>query len=165
MSKTITEQKVLNKLDIPDFRHMTKDKVMSFASMLPDMDPEVAKKALEQFPEFAKTILEITKNYKETLEKGLEENAASTKVCYNACNAIIESLQKLLEKEDLSYEERKDITDKMIEVSKMMSDKDSENKNFTLKVLAIAGLATAVVSGGVVAVLGGKTNINLPKKI
>ncbi|WP_156951394.1 hypothetical protein [Lacrimispora aerotolerans] len=46
MSETITEQKVLNKLDIPDFRHMTKDKVMGFASMLPDMDPEVAKKAL-----------------------------------------------------------------------------------------------------------------------
>ena len=42
--------------------------------------------------------MKITKNYKETLEKGLEENAASTKVCYNACNTIIKSLQKLLEK-------------------------------------------------------------------
>ena len=56
MSKTITEQKGLNKLDILDLRHITKDKVMGFESMLPDMDPEVAKKVLEQFPEFAKTI-------------------------------------------------------------------------------------------------------------
>ena len=165
MSKTLMEQEVLNKLDIPNFRYMTKEKVMSFASMLPDMDPEVAKKALEQFPEFAKTILEITKNYKETLEKGLEENSASTKACYDACSAIIESLQKLLDKEELSFEERKYITEKMIEVSKMMNEKDSENKNFTLKVLAIAGFATAVIASGVVAVLGGKSNINLPKKI
>ena len=39
----------------------------------------------------------------------------------------------------------------MIGVSKIMSDKDSENKNITLKVLAIVSLAIAVVSGGVIA--------------
>ena len=59
MSKTLTEQKVLKKLGIPDFRHMTKDKVVRFASMLPKMNPEVAKKALEQFPEFAASTKEI----------------------------------------------------------------------------------------------------------
>lgn len=32
---------------------MTKDKVMTMVTMLDRMDPEVAKKALEQFPEFA----------------------------------------------------------------------------------------------------------------
>ena len=44
MGKTLTEIQVLDKMGIPDFRHMTKDKVMSFATMLPQMDPEVAKK-------------------------------------------------------------------------------------------------------------------------
>ena len=47
MKHSMTEDKVLRKLDIPDFRHMTKDKVVSFVSMLPQMDPEVAKCALE----------------------------------------------------------------------------------------------------------------------
>ena len=52
MKRTISEQKVLKKLGISDFRHMTKDKIVTFASMLPYMDPEVAKKALDQFPSF-----------------------------------------------------------------------------------------------------------------
>ena len=52
----MSEANVLKKLDIEDFRHITKDKVIKMASMLDKMDPEVAKKALEQFPEFAGTI-------------------------------------------------------------------------------------------------------------
>ena len=47
MSKQLTEAQVLEKLNITDFRHLSKDNVMSFASMIQDMDPEVAKKALE----------------------------------------------------------------------------------------------------------------------
>lgn len=50
MRYNLSEKKVLKKLGIEDFRHMTKDKIVQFASMLPQMDPEVAKKALEQFP-------------------------------------------------------------------------------------------------------------------
>ena len=64
MKRMLTEQQVLKKMDIPDFRHVTKDKIITFASMLPNMDPEVAKKALEQFPDFAKTSLEVMKEYK-----------------------------------------------------------------------------------------------------
>jgi hypothetical protein len=55
----MSEEKVLKKLDIVDFRHLTKDKVIKMASMLDKMDPEVAKKALEQFPEFANTTKEM----------------------------------------------------------------------------------------------------------
>lgn len=47
MNRSLTEKQVLRKLGISDFRHMTKDKVVRFVSMLPYMDPEVAKKALE----------------------------------------------------------------------------------------------------------------------
>ena len=57
MGKQLTERQVLEKLDIPDFRHITKDKVMEFASMLNKMEPDVAKKAIEQFPEFARMAL------------------------------------------------------------------------------------------------------------
>jgi hypothetical protein len=32
---------------------------MTFSSMLQNMEPEVAKKVLEQFPTFAKTTLEL----------------------------------------------------------------------------------------------------------
>jgi hypothetical protein len=59
MSKTLTEQKVLKKLGIQDFRCLTKDKVLTMASMLDKMDPEVAKKAIEQFQNFSDTMSEV----------------------------------------------------------------------------------------------------------
>ena len=74
--------------------HFTKDKVIKMASMLDKMDPEVAKKALEQFPEFANTTKEMLTEYKVSLDKGLESNNESVKAVYDTYNAIITSLQK-----------------------------------------------------------------------
>ena len=53
MKRTLTETQVLNKIGKPDFRHITKEDVVSLVSMLPQMDVEVAKKVIEQFPEYA----------------------------------------------------------------------------------------------------------------
>lgn len=52
MKKSLDEKKVLRKLGIDDFRHMTKDKVMVMASMLDKMDPEVEKKPWNSFRTF-----------------------------------------------------------------------------------------------------------------
>ena len=75
------EKKVLKKLGITDFRHLTKEKVIKMASILDKMDPEVAKKALEQFPEFANTARELLGEYREFFEKGIEANNQSVKEC------------------------------------------------------------------------------------
>lgn len=50
MSKMLTETQVLKKLNIPDFRHLSKDNVMSFVSMIDKMDPEVVKKSVRAVP-------------------------------------------------------------------------------------------------------------------
>ena len=114
------------------------------ASMLDKMAPEVAKKAIEQFPEFAHTMKDILHDYKQTLDKTLEENGESVKSYYSSCDAIISSLQKELDKENLSFDEKKYIIDKMIEVNKMKGDKDSENKKF-LATMAAVGVAAVGV--------------------
>ena len=160
MSKLMTEEKVLKKLGIDDFRHITKSKVIKMASMLDRVDPEVAKKAIEQFPDFSNTAKEILKEYKESLDKSLELNADSVKSYYDACNSIISSLQKEVENENLSFEEKKYFFDQMIEVSKMMGEKDSENKKFiagcvTLGVVAVTGVVAILGSA-----LGGNTTIH-----
>lgn len=163
MTRTLTEQKVLNKLKIDDFRHLTKDNVISMATMLDKMDPEVAKKALEQFPEFSTTTKEMLSNYKETLDKGLIENKESVQNYYDSCNSIIDSLKLELDKDDLSFEERKYIIDKMLEVSKMIGDKDSENKKFIATLVGISGLVVVGAVATIAATLGGNTNIKLDK--
>lgn len=155
----MSEAKVLKKLDIADFRHLTKDKVIKMASMLDKMDPEVAKKALEQFPEFANTNKEMLSEYKESLDKGLESNNESVKAVYDTYNAIIASLQKELENENLTFEQKKYIIEQMKDVAEKVDKKDTENKRF---IASMATLATIVVGGTVAvlaSVLGGNTQI------
>ena len=155
----MSEAKVLKKLDIADFRHLTKDKVIKMASMLDKMDPEVAKKALEQFPEFANTTKERLTEYKVSLDKGLESNNESVKAVYDTYNAIITSLQKELENENLTFEQKKYIIEQMKDVAEKVDKKDTENKRF---ITYMATLATIVVGGTVAvlaSVLGGNTQI------
>lgn len=161
MSKLLTEQKVLKKLNIENFRNLTKDKVITMASMLDKMDPEVAKKAIEQFPEFSNTAKEMLKEYKDTLDKGLEKNKESVESYYSVCKVTIETLKKQLENEELSFEERKYIIDKMLEVSKKMSEKDSENKKFIAIMSGLGLAAVGLVVTGLSSALGGNTNIEV----
>lgn len=155
----MSEEKVLKKLDIVDFRHLTKDKVIKMASMLDKMDPEVAKRALEQFPEFANTTKEMLTEYKESLDEGLESNNKSVKAVYDTYNAVITSLQKELEKENLTFEQKKYIIEQMKDVAEKVDKKDTENKRF---IAGMATLAAIVVSSTVVVLasaLGGNTQI------
>ena len=106
MNRTLNEQKVLKKLDIPDFRHLTKDKIIAFASLLPQMDTEVAKKALEQFPNFASTSLEVMREYKSILENAIVSNSETTKASIDMYNQVMISLQKMVDDENLTFDER-----------------------------------------------------------
>ena len=63
-ARLMSEKEVLQKLGIPDFRHLSKKTAVQFISSIPQMDPEVAKKALDQFPELANMALGIAKEYK-----------------------------------------------------------------------------------------------------
>lgn len=164
MGDQLTEQQVLQALGIPDFRHLSKDKVMAFASMLTEMEPEVAIKALEQFPEFSKTILELAKDYKATIDKGMDSNIESMKSCAEILQSIIDSLQGQLDKNDVSFDERKYYIDKMFEVAHLQREKDSENKQFIVKVLEIAGGAALVLGSVALVALGGKADFKLPIK-
>jgi hypothetical protein len=156
----MSEKKVLKKLGISDFRHMTKEKVVKFASMLPNMDPEVAKKALEQFPTFKELASDIVTQYKEIIDKAIDENAVSSKTFYDVCNSIIQSLQKELEEDNITSEDRERIEDKMIQVAQMIGEKDSENKGFLLKCIGLGTFAITCICGAAAAILGSNTQIS-----
>src|SRR5574344_187446 len=160
MNRTLTEANVLKKLDIEDFRHLTKDKVITMASMLDRMDPEVAKKALEQFPEFAKTTKDMLIEYKDTLDKGLQNNKDSVQAYYDACQSIIDSLKKKLENNDLSFEQRKEIIDQMLEITKMMGIKDTESKKFIVRMAMCGAAAIGVTVMALASALGGNSEIS-----
>ena len=162
MNNQMTEQQVLHQLNIPNFRHITKDKVMTFASMLQNMEPEVAKKALDQFPEFVKVTLEVMREYKSVLEKSLDDNSASSQQCYEIYNTVLDALKSCLDKEDLPFEEKKYYLDRMMEITKMAESKDSENKKFNWSIVSAGAFAVISVVGISASLLGGNLNFKLP---
>ena len=81
------------------------------------------------------------------------------KAVYDTYNSVIASLQKELDKDDLSFEQRKYIIEQMKEIAEKVDKKDTENKRF---IAGMATLATVVVGGGIAilaSVLGGNTQI------
>lgn len=160
MGRTLSEKKVLRKLGIKDFRHMTKEKVVKFASMLPYMDPEVAKAALEQFPAFKDLAGEIVETQKEIVNRAISSNDDSVKMFYDSCNSILDSLKEELKDPNIDSDERSRIEDKMIGVARMIAEKDSENKSFLIKAAAIALTAGVAVLATAAAVLGANSDFS-----
>lgn len=99
-------------------------------------------------------------DYKEILEKGLVSNDKSIMACYERGNAIIASLQKELDKDDLAFDQRKYIIDQMMQVSKMIHEKDSENKKFIAVLSMIAGTVVAAGIGALASTLGSNSHID-----
>ncbi len=160
MTRTLSEKKVLKALDIPDFRHMTKDKVVEFASMLPRMDPEVAKAALAQFPEYAQTMKDLAQTYREEVSEAATSNEKSVQENYAVCNRILDSIDRQLSDPNITSEERASLNGLMLEVADRAAAIDENNKKWWLKVLGIGATVVSVTGVVLAAVLGNNVNVN-----
>lgn len=163
MNTKLTEKQVLQKLDIADFRHLTKSKVITMASMIDNMEPEVARKALEQFPNFSNTMKQILHEYREILDTGMKQNIECVKSYYATCDMIISTCQKEQDKEFLSFEERCFILEQMVKLAKMKGQKDSENKKFIVGLAAMTLTAITVAGTCVWCAFGGTTKVKIKK--
>ena len=54
MGKIKTEKQLLKKLNVKNISSLATEKTADFVKMLHDVDPEVAKKTIEKFPDFTK---------------------------------------------------------------------------------------------------------------
>ncbi|WP_329212641.1 hypothetical protein OG257_30110 [Streptomyces sp. NBC_00683] len=150
------EAEVMQALGIESWRHLSKDKMIRFAAMMPDMDTEVALKIVEQFPVFKDFAMDTVNAMEKVHEATLSANKQSQEYVHQAFQDIREILKHELNKGDLSWEEKKYLIEKIQETGRLEFQKDSENKQFLdglLKKLVVgAGAALAL---GVVFV-GGK---------
>ena len=154
MARFKTEEQVMQELGIEDWRHMTRDKVLQFASSLHKMDPEVAKKALEQFPNFATYAGDMVKYYKEGIDRVLEQNTKQSEVYYEVCNSIVTILQRELERDELMFDQREEIINRMIDLAGKMQAENKENRSFWLKVLGGLGGLILLLGSLLAAALG-----------
>lgn len=150
----LSEKEVLEKLDIPNFRHMSKDKIMSFCSMLPDMDTEVARMAFEKFPDFAKMSSDIMLCFKEMVGSAIKDNAANMREFNASCDAIIYSLNSLLHQKRIKKKERAVIINNILQVLQIKAQKDKDNKEWLGNIIKTAGSVAVTVIGVAGAILG-----------
>lgn len=136
MSKTLVSvEEVKNALKIDSFRNLSKDKIMEFVTLIPNMDKEVAIKIIEQYPAFAKLSESMVAQLNKMCDTALEKNEESQRLTIQAYKQILDELSNQLHMEDISKEEREKITKQMIEIADKISVKDTENKAFIDKMV------------------------------
>lgn len=74
-----------------DFRNLSKNDVLSYASKLNELRPEVAQQVIAQFPELAKLIQSTMVEYKDILEKIVASDDESTNQVYGIINTEVDS--------------------------------------------------------------------------
>ena len=148
------EDEVKRRLGIETWRNLSKDKMLRFAAMMPDIDTEVALKIVEQFPAFTAFALDAVKVMEQAHAATLSVNDRSQDRVYQALQEIREILKGELDRNDLSWDERKFLIEQIQETGKLAFKKDSESKHFldgllkTVGMVGIAALALGVVFVG-----------------
>ncbi|CAG7643542.1 hypothetical protein [Actinacidiphila bryophytorum] len=139
------EDEIKRALGIPSWRNLSKDKVIKFAAMMPDMATEVRMKIVEQFPNFKDLAKNSVDAVRAAHESTLSANEKSEDNFHRASQQQRDVLEKDLNRDDLSWEERKFFHETFRENVSQESQKDSENKHFLERehrvVAAVAGAA------------------------
>ena len=164
VNRYLTEADVKRALKIDSFRNLTKDKIMQFASMIPDMDKEVAMAVINQYPDYKEFLTTAISTYKGMCENVLMNNKESQEAVMRGYQTILDNLSDRL-KTCESEEARKAITEDMIAVADKIADADLNNKRFLEHMMhyVLAGIGLFVVAAGAVlgirAVVGGSDEL------
>jgi len=153
-----SEIEVMKALGIESWRNLSKDKVIDLASMMPDMDKEVALRIIEQLPEFTSFALQVLEFVEKRHEATLGQNAQSQQQVHLAYEEIRGILKGELDKE-LSWDQRSHIFDLLMETANREFQKDSENKQFLDSLLGKAAMVGAAVVASALVFVGGKAMV------
>lgn len=144
MEYTPMEKDVLSLMQRTDFKNLSKNDIISFASKLGELRPEVAKELLAHYPEFVdlmkstlteyKSMLdaiiesddESLKGYYSIAEKEMDSAADSRKQFYDLVRQVQADCSKCLENPNLPPETIMEILNRETELAKMAAEKDKE---------------------------------------
>ncbi|MFF0386467.1 hypothetical protein [Streptomyces sp. NPDC004286] len=150
------EDEIKRALGIESWRHLSREKMIRFVAMMPDMSTEVALKIIEQFPTFTDFAKNVVGVMEKAYESTLSNNKWSQEHFHRACHEVREILRVELTKDNLSGEDKKFIIEQIQETLRMEFQKDSENKRLLSENLkrVLAGTGAALALG--VVFVGGK---------
>ena len=144
MEYTPMEKDVLAMMQRTDFKNLSKGDVISFASKIGELRPEVAKEVLAHFPEFVGLMKSALTEYKGKLDnivssddksigeyynianKEMDQAADSRKQFYDFVKQVRSDYSKLLDNPNISPEIVMEILNREAELVKMANGKDTE---------------------------------------
>ena len=156
MEYTSNEKHILSLMERTDFRNISKNDVLSYASKLNELRPEVARQVIAQFPELAKLITLTMVEYKDILEKIVSSDDESTNKVYGITNKEIDSasnsrkefieyavkvhadLSKYLDDPNLTPKQQKDILEHQMEIFRAVDKKDTEIREHEMEMTRMA---------------------------
>lgn len=145
IKRTWSEQKVLKKLDIPDFRHMSKDKIVAFASMVHKMDPDVAKAALAQFPDFAGSSVNVMQEYRQVIETVISSNEKELESTRNIYYRVMDALERIQDHNDLTFDQEMEILREMELIADKVAELNKGHQELIVNIIKTTGAVAATV--------------------
>ena len=167
MSELLTEQDVLDKLGIENFRFLRKEHAMALASALPDMAPDVAVKVVEQFPEYANAMQSLFSEYKEvilSIEHSVEKNETAV---FAQLDRHMGVLENLIDKCEDNTELRIECLKQMQEIDNMcerLNDKKHIHAETVVKYISTALTIAGFLLAGTLGVKSISTTNDQPPK-
>lgn len=155
-----SETEIMKALEIDSWRNLSRDKIVRFVAMMPEMDKEIAIKVIEQFPEFRKFAVDALDVLEKEHSATLAFNKESQDNVHHALQDVRAILKDELNRGELTAEERMIIIGLIMETANLEFEKDSENKRFLESLFGKAVIAGgAAIALGIV-VLGGRVLID-----
>lgn len=144
MEYTPVEQDILDLMKRTDFKNISKGEIISFASKLGELRPEVAKEVFAKFPEFVGLMKTALTEYREMLDEIISSDDNSINAYYGIVNKEMDSAgdsrkqfyefvkqvqadcSKLLDNSNLPPEMIMEILNREAELVKIANEKDTE---------------------------------------
>ncbi|MEW2350025.1 MULTISPECIES: hypothetical protein [unclassified Streptomyces] len=153
-------------LGIDTWRNLSKDKMLRFAAMMPDVDKEVRLRIIEQFPDFRGLVTTVLSDVEKSHTATLAANKESMEHLQRSLDETRGILGNMLDRDDLSPQDRWFVSDQLMALLALESRKDSENKSFVSSLnrtrlsaaVTMAALAVVFVGGRVLVGRQGSTD-------
>jgi hypothetical protein len=155
------EEQLKQRMGIDSWRNLSKEKFLTFVSDLPNMSEEVALKVVAQFPDFKSLVMGSFEQVHEQAANAVGANWKSQKKVHKAFAEYREVLNRELDRESLSAEDRFAVLKLFKDAIDDEANKDSEHKAFVLRALGVVAAAGVVAVAAAAAVLGGKGKIEI----
>lgn len=144
MEYTDNEKQILALIERTDFKNLSKNDFISYASKLNELRPEVARQVIAQFPELATLLRSALTEYKGILDEIVTSDDASIDQTYGIINKemdhaaarreefirfadkIRSDCSKCLDHPDMTPEETTALLDRELELLRIVGQKDTE---------------------------------------